>query len=399
MLNVDDFVFKSKASEVLFKHSLKYIQIAKPNDLCIVSPSICRDEPFIKYTAEIKKITHKNWILHPQTHPRGINLIQAVMQDKALVSKIKELCQKSYIIIPLIYTKDFVALSKLCGNKLLNNVSAIKNANNKLTFKRLCKKFDITTIAPVLEKKDNRLKFFSDINLDELYLLRRPLSAGGYGNVKGKILDLMPFMKRYYKEGISSLFIERFKDIFKTLGSLCILKNDEIIFVGIDEQIIHKEAWEGCRFPVTKFDEKILSEVKEKSLLLANYYHKKGIRGQINLDWAIRKKEGKLHLRALECNSRYNGFGLCLRLSSTVFNISREKLYFYLNTNMVLPLQSTTSSIVEIIKKINNNLQFEGGIVLVHAVSKNRGGFCFMATNNKNVSFLRKTLREELRIY
>lgn len=395
ILNVDDFVFKTNALDALSKHSLKYIQILKPGDLCIASPLIERDDAFVSYMARIKKLQNKNWLLLPEKQNTDESLVGCIIKDKSLISKLKNLCKQGYVIIPLMYTKEFAKLSRMCGNKLLNNSIAVQEANNKLVFKKLCKDFGIQTIQPVFEaatRRKSRVLSFLDFN--ETYLLRRPFSAGGYGNTKGKLIDLLQMLRGYHKEG--HFYIERFKDIYKTLGSLCILKDDNIQFVGIDCQIIHKAAWEGCAFPFTKLDKDILAEIKEKSVNLAEYYHKKGVRGQVNFDWAIRIKEGKLVLRALECNSRYNGFGLCIRLASTVFDIPREKLHFYLDTVISFSPKLTTKKVIDIIEKINKSYSGAGGIVLTCGVQNGRAGFCFMATSEAGVNNLRNIFKKNL---
>ncbi len=395
ILNVDDFVFKSNALDALSKHSLKYIQILKPKDLCLVSPLIERDDAFVSYMARIKKLQNKNWLLLPKKQNTDESLVQAITKDKALVAKLKKLCKQDYVIIPLMYTKEFAKLSRLCGNNLLNNSIAVQEANNKLVFKKLCQEFGIQTIQPVFEAATRRKsRVLSFLNFNETYLLRRPFSAGGYGNTKGKLIDLLQMLSRYHKEG--HFYIERFKDIYKTLGSLCILKDEDIQFVGIDCQIIHKAAWEGCSYPFKKIDGEILEEIKEMSVKLASYYHAKGVRGQVNFDWAVRIKDGNLVLRALECNSRYNGFGLCIRLASTVFDIPREKLHFYLDTVIKFSPKLTTQKVIDIIEKINKGYGGAGGIVLTGGVRNGRAGFCFMATSEAGVNKLRSSFKNNL---
>ncbi len=392
---MDDFVFKSKALDALKSHSLKYIQLLKPGDFCVVSPLTEPDKAFVNYMARIKKLEHKNWMFMPREQKEDESLISAVSRDEHLISKLRKLCSIGYVIIPLMYTKEFAHLSWQCENTLLNNSIAVQEANNKLVFKELCKKFNITTIAPVYEAGMNKMpRVLALLDPRETYLLRRPFSAGGYGNVKGKLADLLPLIKLYHKE--SDFYLERFKEIYKTLGSLCILKDDEISFVGIDSQIIHKEAWEGCSFPFSRLPKKLLEEIREKSLMLASYYYGKGVRGQINFDWAIRQKDGELKLRALECNSRYNGFGLCLRLASTVYGINRKELHFYLDTKMRFSPDWTTKKVIDELEKINAGVTFRGGVVLTSGVKDGKAGFCFIATNRKDLADLRRSFKAHI---
>lgn len=395
ILNLDDFVFKSKALDALKSHSLKYIQLLKPGDFCVVSPLTEPDKAFVNYMARIKKLEHKNWMFMPREQKEDESLISAVSRDEHLISKLRKLCSIGYVIIPLMYTKEFAHLSWQCENTLLNNSIAVQEANNKLVFKELCKKFNITTIAPVYEAGMNKMpRVLALLDPRETYLLRRPFSAGGYGNVKGKLADLLPLIKLYHKE--SDFYLERFKEIYKTLGSLCILKDDEISFVGIDSQIIHKEAWEGCSFPFSRLPKKLLEEIREKSLMLASYYYGKGVRGQINFDWAIRQKDGELKLRALECNSRYNGFGLCLRLASTVYGINRKELHFYLDTKIRFSPDWTTKKVIDELEKINAGVTFRGGVVLTSGVKDGKAGFCFIATNRKDLADLRRSFKAHI---
>ncbi len=395
ILNMDDFLFKQKASYVLKKHSLKYIQILKQNDIAIVSPLVEKDKDFVDYTAKIKRFTNKDWLLSPATQNENESLIEAIARDKALLSKIKKLCANNHVMIPLMYSESFADLSQKAGNNLLNNSIAVSKANDKLLFKKICKKFNITAIQPVIKSdKDGNTKILKFVNFKETYLLRRPFSAGGYGNTKGKLFDLLKKMRNYQKDG--EFYIEPFKEIYKTLGTLCMLKDDGIHFAGIDCQIVHKEAWEGCYFPFKKLDKNILAEVKEKTMQLATYYYEKGVRGQINFDWAIRIKNGKLLVRVLECNSRYNGFGLCLRLGSSIYDIPKENLHFYLDTNIPLPKRLDTKKAIALIEKINKQFDFKGGTVLVSSVKDGHAGFCFMAENEKNVNQLRNAFKKAI---
>ncbi len=393
VLNFDDFVHKEVATDSLRNYSLKYIQILKDNDICIVSPITKRDDAFVDYMARIKKLKRKDWMIVPKPYDEQKSFVQALTEDKEMIKKIKSLCAQGMVMIPLIYTKEFSKLSKMCDNKLLNNSIAVQDANNKLVFKKLCKEFGIKTIQPVYERGSNRKsRVLSFINFDEKYMLRRPVSAGGCGNTTGKLIDLLKLMKNYYKDG--HFYIEKFRDIYRSLGSLCVLKDDGAHYIGIDCQLIHKEAWEGCEYPFTKIDKEILKKIETNTLKLAEYYYNKGVRGQINFDWAVIIKDGGLRLRALECNSRYNGFGLCLRLASTVFGISKEELHFYLDTSISFSKKLTTEKIIDIIEAINRKLPFRGGIVLTCDVREGRAGFCFIATSNKNVAELRKYFRK-----
>ena len=120
------------------------------------------------------------------------------------------------------------------------------------------------------------------------------------------------------------------------------------------------------------------------------------MRGQINIDWAIRKKDGDLKLRALECNSRYNGFGLCLRLASTVYGINRRDLHFYMDTKMRFAPKWTTQKLIDELDKINSAIPFKGGVVLTSGVEDGKAGFCFIATNAQDLATLRKEFKRHI---
>ncbi|MGB2578469.1 hypothetical protein AAIR98_000388 [Elusimicrobium simillimum] len=397
ILNIDDFMFKSQAVSALKKHSLPYINLLKPADICIISPLVQKDEYFTAYVEAVKKLTNKKWIYQPKKQAKDQTLINAIMKDEKLIAQIKKLCKQNFVLIPLIYTEEFAKLSKKVGNKLLNNSIAVQEANNKLLFKELCQEFGVKTMKPVFEKQGgkNKSRVLAFIDFNETYLLRRPFSAGGYGNIKGKIIDLLPLIRQYHKDG--DFYIEKFKEIYKTLGSLCILKDDGIQWVGIDWQFVHRAGSEGRAFPFKKMDKAILDRIKEKSLQMAEYYHKKGVRGHVNFDWAIRIIDGQYKLRALECNSRYNGFGIAVRIASTVFNIPKEKLNFYLDTNVPVDEELTTKDILEIIFDINSSVRFKGGIALTAGVKNGKLGVCYIGTSHKNVQLLILALKRKLK--
>lgn len=392
VINLDDYLFQNKAIEALKGHSLKYIQILKPGDYCILSPLVEADPDFVAYMARIKKLEHKNWLFKPAAHDPSESLVEAIMRDEALVEKLRKLCSIGYVMIPLMYTKKFEKLSKLCKNKLSNNYKAIEQANNKLLFKELCKLFHITTIAPVYQAGKNKTpRILSTLNAQETYLLRRPISAGGYGNIKGKLVDLLPLIKKYHKE--TDLYLERYKDIYRSIGTLVMLKDDGIYYGGCDCQIIHKESWEGCFFPFTKAPAKMLQKIREKALLLASYYYGMGIRGQINIDWALRWKNGELKLRALECNARYNGFSICQRLASTVYGLTRDEMHFYLDTKMKFSPSWDTKRVIKELEIINKEVHIRGGVVLTSSVKDGNAGFCFIGSSRKEIADLRRVFK------
>jgi len=396
IINLDDCLFQGKAIEALKSYSLKYIQLLKPGDYCVLSPLVEVDPDFVAYMARIKKLKHTNWLFTPAVHDSSENLIEAILKDKVLVEKLRKLCSIGYVMVPQMYTKKFEKLSKLCKNKLNNNYKAIEKANNKLLFKELCKLFHITTIAPVYEAGKNKTpRILSTLDAKETYLLRRPVSAGGYGNIKGKLIDLLPLIKKFHKE--TDLYLERYKDIYRTIGTLVMLKDDGIYYGGVDCQIIHKEAWEGCFFPFTKAPAKILQKVREKALLLGSYYYGMGIRGQINIDWALRWKDGELKLRALECNPRYNGFSICQRLASTVYGLTRDEMHFYLDTKMKFDPSWDTKRVIHELEIMNKGVNIRGGIVLTSGVKNGNAGFCFIGTNRKEIADLRRLFKRHVK--
>lgn len=395
IFNLDDFLFKSNSMKALRQHSLKYIQLLKKGDYCVASPLVQRDPDFLDYMARIKQIDYPNWILYPKSHQENQSLISSILNDEELIHILTKKCQEGYILVPLIYSKEFEKINKVCRNTLFNNAHAVAEANNKLLFKDLCKKFQITTFAPIYEiPKNQKGRVLQPLNFSETYLLRRPFSAGGYGNTRGTLKELLPLIKKYTKE--TDLYIERYKDISKTIGTLVVLKDSEFNYIGMDCQIIHKEAWEGCFFPFTKLQKRLLDQIREKTMLLASYYYGMGVRGQINFDWAIRNVDGELKIRALECNSRYNGFGLCLRLASTVYNIPKNQLHFYLDTKMKFNPIWTTKKIISLIDNINSNLPFKGGVVLTTGVENGKAGFCFITTNRKDLADLRREFKRKI---
>ncbi|MBP5429381.1 MAG: hypothetical protein J6Y25_00620 [Elusimicrobiaceae bacterium] len=398
IINLDEVVASENLLEAIADYSPKYIQLLKPQDYCILSRWAPVDKDFFAYMARIKKLKHTSWLFQPAEQEPDERLVDAVLRDEVLLGKLRKLCNMGYVMVPFMYTKRFEALSKKCGNNLNNNYKAIEQANNKLLFKNACKKFGITTIAPIYQAGKNKTpRILSPLDAKETYLLRRPFSAGGYGNVKGKLVDLLPLIKKYHKK--TDLYLERYKDIYRTLGTLCILKDEGIYYAGVDCQIIHKEAWEGCFFPFTKCPAKILQEVREKSLMLASFYYGMGIRGQINFDWALRWKGGELKLRALECNPRYNGFGVCLRLASTVYGIPRNQLHFYLDTKIQFSPSWNTKRVIAELKKINEEMNIHGGVILTSAVKEGHAGFCFVGTSRKEIADIRRCFKRHVRGY
>lgn len=380
---------------VLKESSLKYTLLLKPGDFCVISPWV-ENQVFLDYAARIKKLEHKNWLLQPAEHQPSEKLLDAILRDEVLVEKLRKLCSIGYVMVPYIYTKKFEKLSKLCKNKLRNNYKAIEQANNKLLFKQMCKLFHITTIAPVFEIDRNKApRILSTLDARETYLLRRPVSAGGVGTIKGKLVDLLPLIKKYHKE--TDLYLERYKDIYRSIGTLVLLKDSGIYYGGVDCQIIHKETWEGCFFPFTKAPAKMLQRIREKALMIGSYYYGMGVRGQINIDWALRWKNGELKLRALECNPRYNGFSICQRVASTVYGLTRDEMHFYLDTKMQFPSSWDTKRVIKELDALNKQIKIRGGIVLTSGVEVGNAGILFIGTSRKEIADLRRLFKRHIK--
>lgn len=388
VFNTDDSIFKEKTADILKLYSARYIQAMKADDLCVLSPIMDIDPDFMEYLAKVKKLPSSGWVFMPKTHTPGDKFIDAILADGQLVERLKQKCGEGYVLIPLMYTKEFKTLSDICGNKLSNNSQAVNDANNKLEFKKVCKLLNIPTPRVVLERDANgkTIQNFENPDPDKMYILKHRFSAGGYGHAVGSLNRLLPIFEKD-----KEFFIEELVKVEKTIGTLCIL-TDDITFVGIDEQLIKDEAWQGCVYPCRTVTKKLQEEVKKETMKLARHYFDAGIKGQINFDWAIVKNGKKSELTALECNSRYNGFGIFVRLAATAFNIDKSELHFHIDTGLKVA-NLTTKKAAEMAIKITKEFPHRGGAVLSSPILNGKAGFCCITDSAEHLEDLREKLR------
>jgi hypothetical protein len=267
------------------------------------------------YINKVKQLANTAQIITVNNCSKPYFLVDSIINDKKLLSLLKKLGkEKKWQFEPHIQTKKIVALAKLTGidfqqtdHQLIEN-GLIEDLNCKAHFKSLGKKINLNTpTGVVFSDLDNLLTHLKKLKANDFkkIILKKTKAAGGFGNLSGKKNALLRILPNWLRPN-DKIIIEEFIPLEKTIGALVAISDQEIKFIGADQQIIEQHLWRGLQYPLE--NKKLFVMVKEKSLALAKIVQQLGARGWLNIDFGIAQKDKKLF--GLEINFRHNAFSI-----------------------------------------------------------------------------------------
>jgi hypothetical protein len=199
-----------------------------------------------------------------------------------------------------------------------------------------------------------------------MLMLKKAEYAGGAGNLSGSPDDLLQALPAWYNGG--GLKIEEFLNLETTIGSLALLRDDDFVYMGDDEQIFDKGLWSGFHYPCK--DRHISSQIKDLTMKFAEIIHKMGARGYLNMDWGIVNRDGKKQIIAIEINFRHNGLSCMVELASGLPGGITEKTNLLYYGKFSLPAEMTEfKDLTDILREI----RYDGNSLLIEKPDKNKG--------------------------
>jgi len=320
-------VFVPKALE-LFPRSLLCLA---PGD-AIVSP-VAVDRDFCAYVAGLSGLGGPaSWLIELAGHSKPYSLVESVTLDPAAMRRLRALGGAgAWVIEPFIESPRVMRLSrdtaiptdKTNPELVLNGV--VTRLNDKGSFKELAARLGVKTTGgyladsmPALEKA---IALVSAANGDRV-MLRKTLYGGGLGNLSGGRERLLYEIRSWYNGG--RVLIEPFLDIRQVAGSLAVIADGGVSFLGVDVQTFCGGCWNGFDFPHP--DPELAARIRELTLTVGREAWKLGARGSLNVDWAFTADSPSEPL-ALECNFRNNGFGYVLNFAARYFGLPPERLH------------------------------------------------------------------------
>lgn len=263
---------------------------------------------------------------------RPYSLIEAIRHDRDLLGRLEGLItQGSWRLEPYYQSPRVIDLAQalgIPGNATPDPVVRegwVDAINDKLYFKDLARANGV----PVIPGVEGDTLQTIDHAIDELerqqpgpIMLRKAMSGGGLGNLSGPPSELKFLLPDWYRAG--EVVVEPYLGLSDTLGSLVEIGDDALVFRGIDVQVIEECCWAGFRFPC---DDPTLTEpVRAMSLRLGAAVQDLGLRGVLNIDWAVtRAADGTPTIMVLEGNFRHNGMGHILDFARRFFGPARAE--------------------------------------------------------------------------
>ena len=337
-------VFVPKTFE-LFPRSLLCLA---PGD-AIVSPRPL-DPDFCAYIAGLSRLgSPKNWLIELRANSKPYSLVESLLLDRGAMARLKELDRGAWVIEPFIESPRIMRLSRDTGiptdktnpQLVLNGI--VTMVNDKGTFKELARSLRVLTIGGYMADSMPALEKAIDL-VSEKYgdrvMLRKTLYGGGLGNLSGGKERLLYEIRGWYNGG--RILIEPFLNIQHVAGSLAVISDRGVSFLGVDVQTFCDGCWSGFDFPHP--DTAQAARIKELTLLIAKRVSAMGARGSLNVDWAFTAERPEEPL-ALECNFRNNGFGYVLDFATRYFAAPPGKIFIRYREGLSCGGESTASMI------------------------------------------------------
>ncbi len=266
------------------------------------------DRDFLKYACGITGADIRdNPLLYVDYPAAGLPMCDAVLGDKKLVDKLKELAGRGFSVSFFMRTAKAAKLAFKCGfSKSLckeSSLSRALSANDKASFKELCSKAGVPFIEGFTAGSfKEAVKVIVKLPQSERFFLKKTVYGGGIGNICGYPGELLKKLPEFYSGG--RLVIEPCLDAENVYGTLCRVSAEKSAYLAADRQKIRAGGWSGFDCGTGEIEEE--GSLRSNSLKLAEKLRRLGFEGIANFDWLKEKNSGRLY--AIEANLRNNGF-------------------------------------------------------------------------------------------
>lgn len=331
LINPEGVLDQAPTREILVQHLCRYLHFVNPGDIFMTSVDFPED--YLSYICRLRGLSEpQKWLIKIDLHIPYF-LCDCIQKNRRLMNIFKGFGRSSqYVLEPLIDSPKVVALSEATGIPYAGNSAAlineglIKKVNEKVYFRQLAEELGIAYAPGMVARTPEELE--QSVNAlckspGDKAIFKKSFAAGGFGNMAGERAELLRAIPSIC-DG-STFVVEQLLDFEATIGSLSELRDDSIVFRGLDRQIIEDFGWHGCYYPFRM--ESVSQEIQELERRFATRIYGMGVRGLLNIDWGLeRQADGGLKVYAIEINLRHNGFHYILQLADENFDIPAEAL-------------------------------------------------------------------------
>jgi hypothetical protein len=289
----------------------RFVLCPEKGDLIVVPKPV--ESSFLLYAAALLGLGKPDsWLITLKGYTHPYSLVDSILEDPFAIELLRCMGRDGgWIIEPFMQTPRIMRLSKETGiptdkthPELVWN-GIISDLNDKGVFKDLARKLGIQTPEGYVTDSMPALEKAIDLAAEKYgkVMLRKAVSAGGFGNMHGSGPELRAAIGDWYSGG--RILVEPFLNITSVAGSIAHLGDNSHKFGGVDAQTFENMKWTGFDYPYP--DRAVAERIYELTGKVADTVRRSGARGALNLDWALVDGAGPEPV-ALECNFRNNGF-------------------------------------------------------------------------------------------
>lgn len=230
-------------------------------------------------------------ILCPEKEDLSCTITELVLEDAALIAKIKEAAQKKNLfLMPYGVTEKEEELGKVCGLKIKGSPAVVaKRTNNKLYAKELIEKLALPqpegTVCTCLEEIPDAWNQLH--RTFERVVIKRPYGASGQGLYRienQQQLERALYALRRSQGQERGWIAEGWYEERQDLNAQMYLHEDGTVEIfSIKEQLIKNTVYHGSLFPVS-LPGQIISEYKEYIKTVGKELIREGVRGIVGID-------------------------------------------------------------------------------------------------------------------
>jgi|GEM_PF-2901327 len=393
-LNIEHVVDPVSAQKAMHGHVGRYLLLMEKGDYIITPVKL--DPDFLEYARKMRGLPPaEEFLIELKKVSEPYSLAESVFLNPDAVEKLRRAGAQGCRLEPFIQNKEAADTAARLGMPFSGSKYGVLagglggKLNDKIYFKDVARELDIPVIEYCTANDASGVKAaihkVSAENKDRV-ILKKPCNAGGYGNLAGTEAELLARLPQWYDGG--DLIIEHHKTLLETAGSLALLEDDRTDFIGADLQFVENNAWRGCVFPNSS--KAYAAQVQKHTMAFSEYLRAKGVRGYVNLDWAIiENPDGAPRLCALECNFRHNGFSFIVEGAQGIFGLKKERasiIYYYAfdineKYDSVKKIEPLLTALNEGFAQTNN----KGGVVLAGVPHEGHVPL-FLAAETENLS-------------
>ncbi len=391
----------------------RYLLYVNPGDKCVVPNSVNRC--YLEYLTQLKKLGRvDDWIIPIHYSSDEFQLDTALIQDQELLNEIKHSCKAHPFFIESYYlTPAILSLSKqleipICSRDPIPSQSRLGQSiedglvdqlNDKFLFKSLATTIDVPVISgrccsSIKEIHTSMHQLYSETK--NRMIVKKYKGSGD--SLCGDYDQLSAVLDTWYDEN-DTVIVEQYKEASLVLGTMHHIATNRIISFGLDLQIIENNSWVGCRYPYIRPE--IENYLNMESQKFASMIHKRGLVGNLNIDWLIIEKGlNDFQAFALECNFRLNGFDCLVSVGKSILGEEHQHYNMMYYQNFLLSDSCREADMfLQRVKELNSELKHLSCHVIAAGVpAVQKGPLIILSPSGNLLSSVEEHIQKRLKL-